>query len=82
MVPETYVKVAKLIAEQLNIEESKVSHNISFDALGADSLDQIEILMRSEEVFNIEISDEESENIVCVKDLVDCIEKVSKSVEK
>jgi len=38
--------------------------------------------MRAEEAFNIEISDDESENIVCVKDLVDCIEKVSSKKHK
>lgn len=73
---EIYIKVAKVITEQLTIEENKISENVTFDFLGADSLDQIEILMRVEEIFNIEISDEESENVSCVKDLVSCIDRV------
>jgi len=39
MTPETYVKL-QINCRAINIEESKISHNISFDALGADSLDQ------------------------------------------
>lgn len=75
MSSDTYFKVAKLISEQLNLDEKKISNEVSFDSLGADSLDQIEILMRTEEIFNIEISDSEAEKISCVKHLVECVDK-------
>jgi len=76
MPQEIHLKIAKLIAEQLNISEASVTMNASFDELGADSLDQIEILMKTEELFNIEISDEACEHVVSVKDLVDCVAKI------
>ena len=38
------------------------------DDLGADSLDQVELVMALEEEFNIEISDEEAESIKTVQD--------------
>ena len=37
--------------------ENNIKLNQSFEELGADSLDQIEILMRTEEMFNIFITD-------------------------
>ncbi len=77
---QIYIKVAKIISDKFLLDENKISQNVTFDALGMDSLDQFEILMRTEESFNIEISDEESEKIFCVKDLVDCVK--NKSVQK
>ena len=73
---ETYIKVAKVIAEQLPVDENKISLDVTFDSLGADSLEQIEILMKVEEIFNIEISDEEADKVTFVKDLVTCIDRV------
>lgn len=73
---DVYFKVAKVIAEQLNISDDKIVEDLSFDNLGADSLDQIEILMKVEELFNIEIDDDMSEKIMYVKDLVNCVNNV------
>ncbi|MDR3646617.1 MAG: acyl carrier protein [Candidatus Babeliales bacterium] len=76
---EISFKVAKLIAEQLEKSEKEISLDCSFDQLGADSLDQIEILMRTEELFNIFITDQEAVKIRCANDLVNCVhEQVSK----
>ena len=45
------------------------------DDLGADSLDQVELIMAMEEEFGISISDEEAEKIATVKNAIDYIEK-------
>jgi acyl carrier protein len=43
-------KVRLLIAEKLGVDESEVTPNASFvDDLGADSLDQVELVMALEE---------------------------------
>lgn len=73
---EITFKVAKLISEQLEKNEKDISLNCSFDELGADSLDQIEILMRTEEMFNIFITDQEAVKITCAQDLVNCVNKL------
>ncbi|GAB7141368.1 acyl carrier protein [Deferribacterales bacterium RsTz2092] len=53
-------EVVKVIAEKLNVEESKVTLESSFvEDLGADSLDTVELVMALEEKFNVEISDED-----------------------
>jgi len=62
-------KVKKIIAEQLAVSEAEVKPDASFvDDLGADSLDQVELVMALEEEFNIEISDEDAEKIKTVQD--------------
>ena len=46
----------KLIAEQLNCEESEITAETSFkDDLGADSLDLFELVMALEDEYNVEI---------------------------
>ena len=64
-------KVKEIIAEQLDVSEDKVKEEASFmDDLGADSLDIIELIMRFEEEFDIEISDEDAESIATVGEAV------------
>ena len=49
-------QVIKIVSTQLNAEEAKISLDSSFvDDLGADSLDQVELVMAFEEEFDIEI---------------------------
>jgi acyl carrier protein len=47
------------------------------DDLGADSLDQVELIMAMEEEFDISIPDEDAEKIATVKDALDYIKKAS-----
>ena len=69
-------KVKEIIVDQLDVEEDKIELESSFqNDLGADSLDVVELVMALEEEFDIEISDEEAEKILTVKDAVSYIEK-------
>jgi len=68
-------KVKEITAEKLGVDESKVTENASFiDDLGADSLDTVELIMKMEEDFDLDIPDEEAENLKTVKDVVKYIE--------
>jgi acyl carrier protein len=76
---ESVEKVKQLIAEQLGVDEAEVTPSASFvDDLGADSLDQVELVMALEEAFDLEISDAEAEKIRTVQDAIDYIEKHAK----
>ena len=67
-------KVKEIIAEQLNIQESEIAEDTSFqDDLGADSLDIFQIIMALEEEFDMEISNEDAEKISTVIDAVEYI---------
>ena len=72
-------KVKEIICEQLGVEEDDVTPSAKFiEDLGADSLDTVELVMRFEEEFTIEIPDEDAEKIQSVRDAIDYIEKHSK----
>ncbi|HUV58844.1 MAG: acyl carrier protein [Proteobacteria bacterium] len=69
-------KIKKIICEQLEVDEKDVIPEASFvDDLGADSLDQVELIMAMEEEFGISISDEEAEKIATVRNAIEYIEK-------
>jgi len=72
-------KVKEIVAEQLGKDASEVTTNASFiDDLGADSLDIVELVMKMEEEFGIEIPDEEAEKIKTVNDVVEYIKTHAK----
>lgn len=67
-------KVKKIIAEKLSVDLVDIVPGASFvDDLGADSLDLVELIMSMEEEFDIEISDEDAEKMITVKDAFEYI---------
>ena len=68
-------KVKAILAEQFDVEEDTITMETSVaEDLGADSLDVVDLLMSSEDEFEIEIPDTEIENMKTVGDLVKYIE--------
>jgi acyl carrier protein len=64
-------RVREIVAEQLERDVNEVTNTASLiDDLGADSLDVVELVMKMEEEFGIEIPDEEAEKIKTVNDVV------------
>lgn len=73
-----FEKIQSIIAEVMNVNENDITMDTTFiDDLGADSLDVFQIIMGIEEVFNIEIPNEEAESIVSVGDAVEQIKKAA-----
>lgn len=72
-------KIRTLICDELGVDEAEVTPNARFiDDLGADSLDTVELVMRFEEEFGIEISDEDAEKIQTVQQAYDYVARVTK----
>ncbi len=68
------VNVKAIIVDQLGANEADVTPDAHFvDDLGADSLDTVELVMKFEEDFDIEIPDEDAEKIQTVQDAIDYI---------
>ena len=68
---EILEKVKEMVASQLGKSESEITLEASFiEDLGADSLDLVELIMSMEDEYGLEISDEDAEKIVTVKDAV------------
>ena len=65
----------KIVVEQLGVPEDQVTEDAKFiDDLGADSLDQVELVMAFEEEFGSDIPDEDAEKLTTVGDAIKYIE--------
>ncbi|KAF7813693.1 acyl carrier protein 1, chloroplastic-like [Senna tora] len=75
--PETVEKVCEIVKKQLAVSEGTVvSGESKFSALGADSLDTVEIVMGLEEHFGISVEEETAQSITTVQEAADMIEKL------
>ena len=64
-------KVIDIICEHMDVPREKVTMETSFiNDLGADSLDQVELVMEFEEAFDLNIPEEEAAKIQTVADAV------------
>ena len=73
-------RVKKIVAEQLGVAEADVKNTSAFvEDLGADSLDNVELVMALEEAFECEIPDEEAEKITTVQQAIDYVKAHPKS---
>ncbi|WP_420828506.1 acyl carrier protein [Jeotgalibaca caeni] len=71
----TLNKISQMVTERFGVDEEKVTRDLTFqEDLGADSLDVVELIMEMEDVFNIQISDEDAEKIITIGDAVDYID--------
>lgn len=70
---DTQDKIIETIAEKLNVDKTKISSDATLQALGADSLDIVELIMRFEDQFGIEINDEHAEQLKTLSDLIDYV---------
>jgi acyl carrier protein len=72
-------KIRQIIVDELGVDEAEVTENARFiEDLGADSLDLVELVMRFEEEFGIEIPDEDAEKIQAVRDAYSYVEQHKK----
>lgn len=69
-------EVRRIIADQLDVDEAKVTPEATFiDDLGADSLALVEMILKFEEEFQIDIPDEDVEGVRTVQDAIDYLKK-------
>jgi acyl carrier protein len=68
-------KVIKLISDATKVDQGKISKETSFvDDLNLDSLDIVELMMKMEDEFGIEIPEEDAEGLKKVSDVVTYLE--------
>jgi acyl carrier protein len=64
-------RVVKLVSEATKIEADKIKLETSFiDDLNLDSLDIVELMMKMEDEFGVEIPEEQAEKLKTVGDVV------------
>ena len=73
-------KVKSIVVEQLGVAEDQVTPEAKFvEDLGADSLDQVELVMALEEAFGSDIPDEDAEKLTTVGDAIAYVESKSQA---
>ena len=78
LISATLERVRQIVIDHLDADPDKVTEKASFiDDLGADSLDNVELVMAFEEEFDIEIPDDAAEHIQTVGDAVKFIDEKS-----
>ena len=71
-------KVKKIVVDQLGVSEDQVTPEAKFiEDLGADSLDQVELVMALEEEFGSDIPDEDAEKLTTVGAAIAYVESKS-----
>jgi acyl carrier protein len=68
-------KVIGIVADQLDVPKEQVTLDKKFTDLGADSLDQAEMVMELEDEFDINVPDDAERKIKTVGDTVNYIEQ-------
>lgn len=69
-----FEKLTTIVAEKLHIDKTTVTQGSTMQDLGADSLDMVEIVMKIEEEFNIQINDAEAEKLHTMREVVEYIQ--------
>ena len=55
----TFDKIKTLIADHLDIDADEITLDTTFEALGIDSLDTVELMMEVEDEFGVEVKAQE-----------------------
>jgi len=72
---DVFETLKEIIVEELDVTPEQVTPDARFqEDLGADSLDVVELIMKIEEKFGIEVPDTDAEKIRTVQDAVKYIE--------
>ncbi|RKZ02052.1 MAG: acyl carrier protein [Candidatus Hydrothermota bacterium] len=72
----TFEKLREIIVDQLSVPPEQVTPDARFqEDLGADSLDVVELIMKIEEEFGIEVPDQDAEKLATVGEAVKYIEE-------
>ena len=68
-----YEKLVSYAAKQLELNPEDITPESTFESLGIDSLDIVELIMALEEEFDLQIPDSEAEKIATVGDVIEYI---------
>ena len=80
MMSDVMARIKKVVAKNLEVDEGRITQDSKFvDDLGADSLDQVELIMAFEAEFGIEIPDDKAEKIQTIADAVKYVSENGKA---
>lgn len=75
--------VVEILAEQMGLSSADIKTEARIvEDLGADSLDQVELIMELEDEFGLEIPDEDAEKLTTVQAIIDYVTKAQEESGK
>ena len=75
-------QIKDIVAEIVRVDKGIIRREGTFKDINADSLDVVQVLLRTEETFDIEIPDEDAEQFQNFGDFVDYVERHVAEKEK
>ncbi len=73
---DTHEKIIAIIANKLRKNKEDISSSATLEDVGADSIDMVDIIMKIEEDFDIEIDDEKAENLKNISDVISYVHEL------
>lgn len=70
----TFQKLCNILSKEFDLETDTLAAETTFSELGLDSLQIVDAVMRIEETFGVEISDEEMEKFRSLSDVCNFLE--------
>lgn len=74
---EVLQRVQRLIVERFGLTEDKVTNEMTFEDLGADSIDVFELIMELEDTFSVQFEDNRIEALKNVGEVVTYIDQLT-----
>ena len=74
---EVFQTVQRLIVERFGLTGDKVTNEMTFEDLGADSIDVFELIMELEDTFSVQFEDSRIEALKNVGDVVTYIDQLT-----
>ena len=75
MSSEVFERIKDLIVTKKGVDAEKVIIDSSFEELGMDSLDAVELVADMEEIFNVNIPNTDLQNFKTIRQAVEGLEK-------
>lgn len=71
-------QVKEIVADGLGVDVSELEEETTFESLGADSLDLMDMIMSIEDKFSVEIDSEELQNLTTIGSVVTYLNDLQK----
>ena len=79
---EFFKMARKILAEQLNLDESEIKMESTFEELEADSIDIVEMIMALEDIYNVEFPEDDLEDYTDMGTLIKALYEYLQQVQR
>ncbi len=73
---DTFEKVSDIIGRRFELSETKITKDTTWEEIGADSIDLVDLISELEDEFDISIPDDSIEDLKTVGDVVNLIDEM------